>query len=91
MTKKELVSAIAEKSGLSKKDSESALNCALAVVTEELSKGNEVQITGFGTFSVKTRASREGKNPQTGEAISIPESKVPSFKAGKSLKDAVAE
>lgn len=91
MNKKELVAAIAEKSDLSKKDAESALNATLAVITAELEKGNDVQLTGFGTFSVKTRAPREGKNPRTGEMIAIPETKAPTFKAGKALKDAVAE
>ena len=91
MNKKELVAAIAEKSDLSKKDAESALNATLAVITAELEKGNDVQLTGFGTFSVKTRAPREGKNPRTGEMIAIPETNAPTFKAGKALKDAVAE
>ena len=91
MNKKELVAAIAEKSDLSKKDAEAALNATLAVITAELEKGNDVQLTGFGTFSVKTRAPREGKNPRTGEMIDIPETKAPTFKAGKALKDAVAE
>lgn len=91
MTKKELVAAVAEKADLSKKDTEAALNATLAVITAELEKGNDVQITGFGTFSVKTRAPREGKNPRTGEVITIPETKAPTFKAGKALKDAVAE
>ncbi len=91
MNKKELVAAIAEKSDLSKKDAEAALNATLAVITAELEKGNDVQLTGFGTFSVKTRAPREGKNPRTGEMIAIPETKAPTFKAGKALKDAVAE
>ena len=76
---------------MSKKDTEAALNATLAVITAELEKGNDVQITGFGTFSVKTRAPREGKNPRTGEVITIPETKAPTFKAGKALKDAVAE
>lgn len=91
MNKKEIVSAVAEKANLSKKDAEAAINTALAVITEELAKGNEVQFTGFGSFCVKTRAPRDGKNPRTGEVISIPETKAPAFKAGKALKDAVAE
>ena len=91
MNKSELVAAMAEQSGLSKKDAEAALNATLAVITAELEKGNDVQLTGFGTFSVKTRAPREGKNPRTGEMIAIPETKAPTFKAGKALKDAVAE
>ena len=91
MNKKEHVAAIAEKSDLSKKDAEAALIATLAVITAELEKGNDVQLTGFGTFSVKTRAPREGKNPRTGEMIAIPETKAPTFKAGKALKDAVAE
>ena len=91
MTKKDFVAAVAEKTGLSKKDAEAALNATLSVIETELAAGGEVQFTGFGTFNVKTRAARQGKNPQTGEAIEIPAGNVPSFKAGKALKDAVAK
>ncbi|MBQ7847495.1 MAG: HU family DNA-binding protein [Clostridia bacterium] len=91
MTKKELISALAEKTGFTKKDAEAALNATLAAITEELAAGNEVQLTGFGTFSVKTRGPREGFNPKTGEPIQIGESKSLSFKAGKTLKDTIAK
>ena len=91
MTKKDLVAAIAEKAGLTKKDSEAALNALLETVTESLKKGEAVQLTGFGTFSAKKRAARKGKNPATGKAITIPAVTVPGFKAGKGLKDAVAK
>ena len=91
MTKKDLVAAIAKETGLTKKDSEAALGAAVAAVTKALSKGESVQLTGFGTFSVKKRAARQGKNPKTGEAIKIKASKAPAFKAGKALKEAVAK
>ena len=91
MTKKDLVAAIATETGLTKKDSEAALAATVAAVTKALSKGESVQLTGFGTFSVKKRAARQGKNPKTGEAIKIKASKAPAFKAGKALKEAVAK
>lgn len=91
MTKKELAAAVAEKTGLTKKDSEAALNAVIESITAELVAGKDVQLVGFGTFGVKTRAARKGKNPKTGEAINIPASKVPGFKVGKALKDAVAK
>ena len=91
MTKKELVSALAEKTGFTKKDAECALNATLEIIATELASGNEVQLSGFGTFSVKTRAPRDGFHPQTGESIQIGESKTPSFKAGKNLKDTVSQ
>ena len=91
MMKKELVAAIAEKTGLTKKDSEAALGAVVEAITEALKKGETVQLTGFGTFAVKARAARKGLNPQTKKAINIPASKVPGFKAGKALKDAVAK
>ena len=91
MTKKDLVAAIAKETGLTKKDSEAALGATVAAVTKALSKGESVQLTGFGTFSVKKRAARQGKNPKTGEAIKIKASKAPAFKAGKALKEAVAK
>ncbi len=91
MTKKELSTAIAEKTGLTKKDAEAALSAALETITEELAKGNSVQLTGFGTFSAKERAARQGKNPATGAQITIPASVTPGFKAGKCLKDAVSK
>ena len=89
MNKAELVAAIAEKTELSKKDSEKALKAFVDVVTEELKKGEKIQLVGFGTFEVSERAAREGRNPQTGETMTIAASKAPKFKAGKALKDAI--
>ena len=89
MNKAELVAAIAEKTELSKKDSEKALKAFIDVVTEELTKGEKIQLVGFGTFEVAERSAREGRNPQTGETIEIKASKAPKFKAGKALKDTV--
>lgn len=89
MNKAELVAAIAEKTELSKKDSEKALKAFIDVVTEELKKGEKIQLVGFGTFEVAERAAREGRNPQTGETMKIAASKAPKFKAGKQLKDEV--
>jgi len=88
MNKTELVSAIAEKSELSKKDAEKALN-AIEAVTDELKNGSKVQLVGFGTFETSDRAARTGKNPQTGAEIKIAACKAPKFKAGKALKDSV--
>ena len=87
MNKTELVAAIAEKTNLSKKDAEAALKAFIDVVSEELKKGEKVQLVGFGTFEVSERAAREGRNPQTGETMEIKASKTPKFKAGKALKD----
>ena len=89
MNKTELVSAIAEKAELTKKDSEKALKAFTEVIAEELKKGEKIQLVGFGTFEVSNRAARTGKNPQTGAAINIPASKAPKFKAGKALKETV--
>lgn len=89
MNKSELVAAVATKADLSKKDAEAAVKAVLESVTEALADGDKVALVGFGTFDVKTRAARTGKNPRTGEAIEIPEAKVPSFKAGAALKNAV--
>ena len=89
MNKTELVTAVAEAAGLSKKDTENVLKAFVNVVTEELRKGEKVQLVGFGTFEVSERAAREGRNPQTGETMSIAACKAPKFKAGKALKDAV--
>lgn len=91
MTKAELISAIAEKSELSKKDSEKALNALTAVVTDTLAKGEKIQLVGFGTFETRDRKAREGINPQTKKKIKIKATKVPAFKAGRALKDAVAK
>ena len=89
MNKAELVAAIAEKTELSKKDSEKALKAFIDVVTDELKKGEKIQLVGFGTFEVSKRAAREGRNPQTGKTMKIAASLAPKFKAGKALKDAV--
>ena len=89
MNKTELVAAMAEKTKLTKKDTEETLNAFMEVVTETLKKGDKVQLVGFGTYETKSRAARNGRNPQTGEEIKIPASTVPSFKAGKALKDEV--
>ena len=91
MNKAELIYAVAEKAALSKKDSEAAVNAALEAITAALAEGEEVRLVGFGTFEVKKREARMGLNPKTKEAIQIPASKVPAFKAGKALKDAVAK
>ena len=87
MNKTELVAAMAEQAGLSKKDAEKTLKAFTDVVAEELKKGGKVQLVGFGTFEVSERAAREGRNPQTGKAMKIAASKAPKFKAGKALKD----
>jgi DNA-binding protein HU-beta len=89
MTKTELIAAVAKKSGLTQKDTDKALAAALDVITCALSKGDKVQLTGFGTFEVREKAAREGRNPRTGEAMSVPASKAPAFKAGATLKKAV--
>ena len=89
MNKTELVAAIAEEAGLSKKDAEKALKAFTDIVAAELKKGEKIQLVGFGTFEVSERAAREGRNPQTKETITIPASKAPRFKAGKALKDAL--
>lgn len=89
MNKTELVAAIAEKAEISKKDSEKALKALIDVVSEQLKKGEKVQLVGFGTFEVSERAAREGRNPQTGKTMKIAACKAPKFKAGKALKDAV--
>lgn len=89
MNKAELVTAIAEKTELSKKDAEKAVKAFIDVITEELQKDEKVQLVGFGTFEVTKRPARTGRNPQTKQAIKIKASKAPKFKAGKALKDAV--
>ena len=89
MNKTELVAAMADAAGLSKKDAEKALKAFTDVVAEELKKDGKVQLVGFGTFEVSERAAREGRNPQTGETMTIAASKTPKFKAGKALKDLV--
>ena len=87
--KQDLIAEVAAKTGLTKKDSEKAVNAFGEVVTEFLAKGEKVQLIGFGTFETRERAAREGRNPQTGEAIKIAATVVPAFKAGKPLKVAV--
>ena len=91
MNKTELIAAVAESAGLSKKDTERVVNAALDTITTALCKGEKVQISGFGTFEVKDREARVGRNPHTKEAIEIPATKVPGFKASKTLKDNVAK
>ena len=91
MNKAELVAAVAEKTGLSKKDSEKAVNAAFDAISETLVEGGKVQLVGFGSFETKTRNARVGRNPRTKEEIEIPASRVPAFKAGKALKDTVAK
>ena len=89
MNKTELIAAIADQAELSKKDAEAALKAFVDVVASELQKGEKVQLVGFGTFEVSERAAREGRNPQTGETMTIQASKAPKFKAGKALKDMI--
>ena len=91
MNKADLVAAVAEKTGISKKDSEKAVNAAFDAITAALVAGDKVQLVGFGAFETKDRSSRVGRNPKTKEEIQIPASRVPAFKAGKALKDAVAK
>ena len=89
MTKSDLIAAVATKLGSSKKDSEKAVSAVLESITEALANGEAVQLVGFGTFEVRKRAARKARNPQTGDEIKIKATKVPAFKAGKALKDAV--
>lgn len=89
MTKADLVNSIAEKAGLNKAEAEKALKAFTDAVTDALKAGEKVSLVGFGTFSVGERAARQGQNPQTGAKIDIPAAKVPKFKAGKALKDAI--
>ena len=89
MNKTELVAAVAEQADISKKDAEKVLKAFVDVVTEEMKKGEKVQLVGFGTFEVSERAAREGRNPQTGKTMKIEACKAPKFKAGKALKDLV--
>ena len=91
MNKVELIAQIAEKSGLSKKDAEKALAATVDAITEAVSTGDKVQLVGFGSFEVKQREARVGRNPKTQEAIEIPATRVPVFKAGRALKDAVSK
>lgn len=89
MNKSELVAAVADKAGMTKKDAEKAIEATFGVITEELKNDGKVQLVGFGSFEVKSRAARVGRNPRTGEQTQIAATKAPVFKAGKSLKDTV--
>ena len=88
-SKQDLIAKVHEETGITKKDSESAVNAVFSAISEYLSKGEKVQLVGFGHFEVRERSARKGRNPQTGKEITIAASKVPAFKAGKALKDAV--
>lgn len=90
MNKVELINSVAEKTELTKKDAEKAVSAVLTSIEEALGKGDKIQLVGFGTFESKPRKAREGRTPQTGDTIQIPATRVPVFKAGKPLKDAVA-
>ena len=90
MNKNELIAAVAERTNLTKKDCETVVSAMLEVITDALCDGDKVQLVGFGSFEVKKREARVGRNPQTGEPVDIPATKTPVFKAGKMLKDSVA-
>ena len=89
MNKTELIAAVAEKGGISKKDADAAVNTTLDTIVEMVAAGDKVQLVGFGTFEPRERSAKTGKNPRTGESIEIPASKIPAFKAGKAFKDIV--
>lgn len=89
MKKSDLIANIADKAGLTKKDTEKALNAFIDTVTDALAADDKIALVGFGTFETKKRAARKGKNPRTGEIIDIPAAKVPAFKAGQGLKNAI--
>ena len=89
MNKTELVAAVAAKSGISKKDADAAVAAVVASVTDALAKGEKVQLIGFGTFETRARAAKQARNPRTGETMTVPATKVPAFKAGAALKEAV--
>ena len=91
MNKTELINAVAEKTGLSKKDSEKAITATFDAITASLEAGDKVQLVGFGAFDIKERGARIGRNPKTKDEIQIPASRVPVFKAGKALKDVIAK
>ena len=91
MNKTELIAAVAEMTDLSKKDADASVSAVLGAITDALKAGDKIQLVGFGTFEVRNRAAKQGRNPRTGETMTVPASKVPAFKAGKALKDAVAE
>lgn len=89
MTKQELIDTVSDEVGLSKKDAGKAIDAMISSITKTLKKGDKVQLVGFGTFEVRKRSAREGRNPQTGQSIKIPARKTPAFKPGKALKEAV--
>ncbi|MBQ8783354.1 MAG: HU family DNA-binding protein [Clostridia bacterium] len=89
MNKTEFINAVAAKEGIEKKCAEKAVNAVFATIADELAKGEKIQIVGFGTFEVRERAEKQGRNPRTGETMTVPASKVPAFKAGAALKNAV--
>ena len=91
MNKTELIAAVAEKTGLTKKDAERVVNATFETITQNLAAGNKVQVSGFGNFEVKAREARVGRNPRTKETIEIPATKLPAFKAAKALKDTIAK
>ncbi|MBQ6832146.1 MAG: HU family DNA-binding protein [Oscillospiraceae bacterium] len=91
MNKTELIAAVAAKAGLTKKDAERVVNATIETITESLVKGDKVNVSGFGIFEVKTREARVGRNPRTKETIQIPATKLPAFKASKTLKDTIAK
>ena len=91
MNKTELIAAVAEKASISKKDADSAVNAVLDTIVEALAADEKVQLVGFGTFEVRSRSARQGRDPRSNSPITIPASKVPAFKAGKAFKDAVAK
>lgn len=91
MNKNELIAAVADNAGLSKGDATKAVDSVFAAITDAMKSGDEVRLTGFGTFMVTDRAASQGRNPRTGETIQIPASKQPKFKAGKGLKDSLAD
>ncbi len=91
MNKTELIAAVAEKAGLTKKDAERVINATFETITDSLVKGDKVQVSGFGIFEVKNREARTGRNPRTKETIQIPATRLPAFKASKTLKDSVAK
>lgn len=89
MNKTEFINAVAAKEGIEKKCAEKAVNAVFATIADELAKGEKIQIVGFGTFEVRERAEKQGRNPRTGETMTVPASKVPAFKAGAALKNAI--
>ncbi|HIU31895.1 MAG TPA: HU family DNA-binding protein [Candidatus Caccousia avistercoris] len=91
MNKTELIAAVAEKASISKKDADSAVSAVIDTIVEALAAEEKVQLVGFGTFEVRSRSARQGRDPRTNNPITIPASKVPAFKAGKAFKDAVAK